>query len=234
MDLPQLDAQEARVLGSLIEKDLTTPDYYPLSLNALVNACNQINNREPVMSLSETDVTRALDKLRDKRLAAVVSGGDNRVLKFVHKLAETLELRRPDLALLSVLLLRGPQTLGELRTRTARMHEFADLADAQTKLGELAARPEPHAPLVTLLPRQPGTKESRYAHLLSGQPPIAPAAATPGLANASGAGSLAEAYSAPLNSDTERLKQLEASVADLQRAIADLREKFAEFKKQFE
>ena len=230
--LPQLDALEARVLGSLIEKDLTTPDYYPLSLNALVNACNQINNREPVMTLSESDVTRALDKLRDKRFASVVSGGDNRVLKFVHKLGDTLELKRAEIALLCVLLLRGPQTLGELRTRTARMHEFADLADVQNKLGELAARPEPHAPLVTILPRQPGTKESRYAHLFSGAP-VAPAVAA-SIENPNATPPGTEAYTAPLNSDTERLKQLEDSVATLQREIADLREKFAEFKKQFE
>jgi len=226
--LPLLDHFEARVLGSLIEKDLTTPDYYPLSLNALVNACNQINNREPVTSFTESDVTRALDKLRDKRFATVVSGGDNRVLKFAHKLGDTLELKRPELALLCVLLLRGPQTLGELRTRTARMHEFADLADVQAKLGELAARPEPHAPLVTILPRQPGTKESRYTHLLCGEP-----LAT--LPPVSAAGTAApEPHTAPLNSDTERLKQLEATVAELRREIAELREQFAAFKKQFE
>lgn len=224
--LPPLDVIEARVLGSLIEKELTTPDYYPLSLNALVNACNQLNNREPVMTLSEADVNRALDKLRDKRLAVVISGGDSRVLKFAHKAREVFELNRPQLTLLCVLLLRGPQTVGELRGRTGRMHEFADLADVQSRLGELATRPEPHAPLVTVLPRQPGTKESRYMHLLSG--PAAPAAAT------ADASSAAETYTAPLSPDTERMKQLEDSVTTLQREVADLREKFAEFKRQFE
>lgn len=223
--LPQLDAIEARVLGALIEKELTTPDYYPLSLNALVNACNQINNREPVMALGEPEVTRALDKLRDKRLAVVITGGDSRVLKFVHKAREVLELTRPEVSLLCLLLLRGPQTTGELRGRSGRMHEFADLADVQTTLGRLAHRENPDQPtLVTLLPRAPGTKESRYAHLLSGEPAsIAPAPI----------GETA-AVVAPLSSDTARFAQLEADNADLKRQLADLRREFEEFRKKFE
>lgn len=221
MDLPHLDAIEARVLGALIEKDLTTPDYYPLSLNALVNACNQINNREPVMALAETDVSRALDKLRDKRLAVVITGGDSRVMKFAHKAREVLELSRPEVSLLTLLLLRGPQTVGELRGRSGRMHEFADLADVQATLGRLAHREPPRVALVTLLPRQPGTKESRYAHLLSGTPaPAAEAAAA--------------IAAAPLSSDTVRLAQLETELAESKRQLAELRREFEEFRRKFE
>jgi uncharacterized protein YceH (UPF0502 family) len=223
--LPQLDAIEARVLGALIEKDLTTPDYYPLSLNALVNACNQLNNREPVMALGESEVTRALDKLRDKRLAVVISGGDSRVLKFAHKTREVFELSRPEVSLLCLLLLRGPQTTGELRGRSGRMHEFADLADVQATLGRLTNRETSDQPaLVTLLPRAPGTKESRYAHLLSGEPitaPVVPASDTP-------------APVAPLSSDTARFAQLEADNAELKRQLADLRREFDDFRKKFE
>jgi len=223
MDLPQLDAIEARVLGALIEKELTTPDYYPLSLNALVNACNQINNREPVMTLGEAEVSRALDQLRDKRLAVVITGGDSRVLKFAHKTREILELSRPEVSLLCLLLLRGPQTVGELRGRSGRLHEFADLADAQAVLGRLAHRENPDQPaLVTLLPRQPGTKESRYAHLLSGLP------AAPSQASES------PAAIAPLSSDTVRFAQLESDNAELKRQLADLRREFDEFRKKFE
>jgi len=223
--LPPLDAIEARVLGALIEKDLTTPDYYPLSLNALVNACNQINNREPVMALGEPDVTRALDKLRDKRLAVVITGGDSRVLKFAHKAREVFELSRPEVSLLCLLLLRGPQTVGELRGRSGRMHEFADLNDVQAALGRLAQRENPEQPaLVALLPRAPGTKESRYAHLLSGEP-VAPAA---------GVAPDHAAPVTPLSSDTARLAQLEADNADLKRQLADLRREFEDFRKKFE
>jgi uncharacterized protein YceH (UPF0502 family) len=225
MELATLDGFEARVLGALIEKDLTTPDYYPLSLNALVNACNQINNREPVMSLGEAEVTRALDKLRDKRLAVVIAGGDSRVLKFAHKARDLFELSRPEVALLCLLLLRGPQTLGELRGRAGRMHEFADLNDVQTTLGRLMQRENPDQPaLVALLPRQPGTKESRYAHLLSGPPASvssSPAEPTP-------------VAVAPLSSDTVRLAQLESDNAELKRQLADLRREFDEFRRRFE
>jgi len=233
--LPQLDAIAARVLGALIEKDLTTPDYYPLSLNALVNACNQINNREPVMTLGETEVSRALDQLRDRRLAVVITGGDSRVLKFAHKTREVLELSRPEVSLLCLLLLRGPQTVGELRGRSGRMHEFADLADAQAVLGRLAHRENPDQPaLVTLLPRQPGTKESRYAHLLSGEPSAAPGrASSPNepTATAAPSGSFGELA---LPSDPSRLAQLETDNAELKRQLADLRREFDEFRKKFE
>lgn len=224
MELPLLDAIEARVLGALIEKEITTPDYYPLSLNALVAACNQLSNREPVMSLAEPDVNRALDKLREKRLAVVITGGDSRVFKFAHKAREVFELNSAQLALICVLLLRGPQTVGELRGRTGRMHEFADLPDVQSALGSLATRDDPQPELVAVLPRQPGTKESRYTHLLSGIPAAgaAPTAAEP-----------AE-FTVPLSSDTARLAQLEADNTDLKRQLADLRREFEEFRKKFE
>lgn len=212
------------MLGALIEKEITTPDYYPLSLNALVAACNQLSNREPVMTLSEPDVNRALDKLREKRLAVVITGGDSRVFKFAHKAREIFELNSAQTALLCVLLLRGPQTVGELRGRTGRMHEFADLGDVQATLGSLATRDAPQPALVAVLPRQPGTKESRYTHLLSG----APAASTTPAALESAA------FTAPLSSDTTRLAQLEADNADLKRQLADLRREFDEFRKKFE
>ena len=224
MDLPLLDPLEARVLGALIEKEITTPDYYPLSLNALVAACNQLSNREPVMTLGETDVNRALDKLREKRLAIVITGGDSRVFKFAHKAREIFELNSAQLSLLCVLLLRGPQTVGELRGRTGRMHEFADLADVQTTLGSLATRDAPQPALVAVLPRQPGTKESRYTHLLCGAPA---AIATPTAAEPA-------AFTAPLSSDTTRLAQLEADNAALKQQLADLRREFDEFRKKFE
>lgn len=224
MDLPLLDAIEARVLGAVIEKEITTPDYYPLSLNALVAACNQLSNREPVMTLAEPDVNRALDKLREKRLAVVITGGDSRVFKFAHKAREIFELNSAQIALLCVLLLRGPQTVGELRGRTGRMHEFADLADVQTALGSLATRDAPQPALVAVLPRQPGTKESRYTHLLCG----APAAPTAPIANEPAA------FAAPLSSDTTRLAQLEADNAALKQQLADLRREFDEFRKKFE
>lgn len=217
MDLPLLDAIEVRVLGSLVEKDLTTPEYYPLSLNALVNACNQSNNRDPVVAFGEEDVTRAMDRLRDKHLAAVLSGGVNRVLKFRHLLGETFELPRPELSVLCMLLLRGPQTPGELRARTGRMHEFAGLAELQAVLGALAGRP---APLVAVLPRQPGTKEARYLHLLSGKAEPPAMAPTP--------------YTAPLSAETERFQQLETEIASLKSQLAELREQFTQFRKQLE
>ncbi len=222
MNFPPLDAIEARVLGCLIEKELTTPDYYPLSLNALVNACNQLSNREPVMTLGEPDVSRALDKLRDKRLAVVITGGDSRVLKFAHKVRDVFALNGAQTAALCVLLLRGPQTAGEIRGRTGRMHEFADVADAVATLGSLATREEPQPALVAMLPRQPGTKESRYAHLLSG--PVTAASVV----------TEAPAFTAPLSSDTTRLAQLETDNAELKRQIADLRRDFDEFRKKFD
>src|SRR5580658_8809386 len=158
---------ETRVLGSLIEKDITTPDYYPLSLNALVNACNQKNNRDPVMTLDEPTVGDALASLQEKRLAGPAGGADSRVTKFEHRLQEVFNFDRREIAVVCVLLLRGPQTPGELRSRTERMYHFEALEDVVSTLDRLAQR---ELPLARVLPRQPGTKESRYMHLFSGEP----------------------------------------------------------------
>ncbi len=162
-----LSTVAARVLGSLVEKEITTPEYYPLSLNALANACNQKNNREPVMHLEEDDIRQALHRLEDDGLAGPVRGTESRVTKYEHHVQEVFNLTRGEIAVMCVLLLRGPQTLGELRGRTERMHRFDELSDVQSTLQRLMQR-EPS--LVKVLARQPGTKEARYAHLLSGEP----------------------------------------------------------------
>src|ERR1700734_1607741 len=154
---------EVRVLGSLIEKDITTPDYYPLSLNALVNACNQKNNREPVTYFDEQTVREALSTLQEKRLAGPAGGADSRVTKYEHRLQEVFNFDRRETAVLCVLLLRGPQTPGELRRRTERMFRFEALDDVQSTLQKLMHR---DPALVKVLARQPGTKEARYTHLL--------------------------------------------------------------------
>src|SRR6202163_420025 len=161
-----LTENETRVLGSLIEKGITTPDYYPLSLNALVNACNQKNNRDPVMTLDEGTVRQALSTLQEKRLAGPASGADSRVTKFEHRLQEVFNFDRREIAIVCVLLLRGPQTPGELRSRTDRMYLFEALDDIVSTLDRLGQR---QPPLAAILPRQPGTKESRYTHLFSGE-----------------------------------------------------------------
>ena len=156
---------ETRVLGSLVEKELTTPDYYPLSLNALINACNQKSNRDPFMTLDEDAVRAALRSLNQKELAGPADNMESRVTKYEHRLQEAFNFTRHETAILCELLLRGPQTPGELRSRADRMHKFEDLGIVQTTLRRLMER-EP--PLVKVLPKLPGTKEARYAHLLSG------------------------------------------------------------------
>ena len=214
-----LNAIEARALGALIEKDITTPDYYPLSLNALVNACNQKNNRDPVMNLDEGAVRDALNGLHDDGLAGPASGADSRVTKYEHRLQEVFNFSRGETAVLCVLLLRGPQTPGELRGRTERMHQFEDLDAVQASLQKLMQR-EP--PLAAILPRQPGTKESRYAHLLSGEVDVAEAHAS-------------RIASSPDSSvDDGRVSRLEEAVAALQNEVAELKRQLAEFRKQFE
>jgi uncharacterized protein YceH (UPF0502 family) len=162
-----LSAVAARVLGSLIEKEITTPEYYPLSMNALVNACNQKNNRDPEMHLEEEEVREALRRLEDHGLGGPVRGIDSRVTKYEHRVQEVFNFTRGETAVICVLLLRGPQTPGELRGRTERMHRFEELSDVQATLSKLMER-EP--PLVKVMARLPGTKEARYAHLLSGEP----------------------------------------------------------------
>ena len=213
-----LNSVEARVLGSLVEKDITTPDYYPLSLNALINACNQKNNREPVTNYDEETVRLALRNLSDKRLAGTASGADSRVAKYEHRLQEVFNFSRAETAIICVLLLRGPQTPGELRGRTERMHRFEHLDDVLSGLQQLTRR-EP--PLVKALGRRPGTKEIRYAHLLSGD--VEAWEPTPEAASAG--------FVSP---DTERILHLEEQVAALQKEVADLKQEMAEFKKQFE
>ena len=209
---------EARVLGSLIEKEITTPDYYPLSLNALVNACNQKSNREPVMNVDEHAVTAALNELTEKNLAAGTSGRDSRVLKYEHRLQEAFNFDRLETAILCVLLLRGPQTPGELRSRTERMYKFDDLEQVQSTLQRLMKR-EP--PVIAMLPRQPGTKEARYAHLLSGELQT-PASDFEHAAESSPRGS----------SDAERIARLEDAVVRLEKELADTKEHLAALQKQ--
>ncbi len=208
---------EVRVLGSLIEKDITTPDYYPLSLNALVNACNQKNNREPVMAIDEASVSNALATLQEKRLAGPASGADSRVTKYEHRLQEVFNFDRREIAILCVLLLRGPQTPGELRGRTERMYRFEALDDVISTLDRLCQR---KPPLAAVLPRQPGTKESRYMHLFSGDvPPTEVMQAR-----------------APTSSmqNTDRLAHLENEVLELRKEVAEMQQQLAAFRKQFE
>ncbi|MFZ1010180.1 MAG: YceH family protein [Candidatus Sulfotelmatobacter sp.] len=212
-----LSVIETRVLGALIEKDITTPDYYPLSLNALVNACNQKNNRDPVIALDEEAVSDALSTLQEKRLAGPAGGADSRVTKYEHRLQEVFNFDRREIAVLCVLLLRGPQTPGELRSRTDRMYRFEALDDVVSTLDRLAQR-EPA--LVAVLPRQPGTKESRYMHLFAGDAPPADLH-TP------------RAVSAPLG-DGDRLAHLEHEVLELRKEVAEIHEQLAAFRKQFE
>jgi uncharacterized protein len=212
---------ETRVLGSLIEKDITTPDYYPLSLNALVNACNQKNNREPVMTLAEESVRAALATLQEKRFAGPAGGADSRVPKYEHRLQEVFNFDRREIAIVCVLLLRGPQTPGELRGRTERMYHFEELDDVVSTLDRLAQR-EP--PLARVLPRQPGTKESRYTHLFAGEPPISDVAAP--------SGPDSSRHSGPSTAD--RVAQLEEEVATLRRELSEVQQQLAAFRKQFE
>jgi len=214
---------ETRVLGSLIEKDITTPDYYPLSLNALVNACNQKNNRDPVMTLDEAAVRDALASLQEKRMAGPASGADSRVTKFEHRLQEVFNFDRREIAIVCVLLLRGPQTPGELRSRTDRMYHFEALDDVVSTLDRLALR-EP--PLARILPRQPGTKESRYTHLFSGEPPISPEDVNVARAPLPA--------SAGANSTPDRLATLEEEVSQLRRDLSEVQQQLAAFRKQFE
>jgi uncharacterized protein YceH (UPF0502 family) len=214
-----LNDVEVRVLGALIEKDVTTPDYYPLSLNALINACNQKNNRDPVMTLDENAVREALRGLQEKHLTGSAGGADSRVAKYEHRIQEVFNFTRAETALMCVLLLRGPQTPGELRGRTERMHRFEELSDVQSTLQRLIER-EP--PLVKMLPRQPGTKEARYTHLLAGEVEAWAAPAEVGDMLARGAG------------EAERVARLEREISDLRREVAELKQQVESFRKQFE
>ncbi|MFZ0805142.1 MAG: YceH family protein [Candidatus Sulfotelmatobacter sp.] len=214
---------ETRVLGALVEKDITTPDYYPLSLNALVNACNQKNNRDPVMTLDDETVRDALSSLQEKRLAGPAGGADSRVTKFEHRLQEVYNFDRREIAVLCVLLLRGLQTPGELRGRTDRMYHFEGLDDVTSTLDRLAQR---QPPLARILPRQPGTKESRYTHLFSGEPSVAEMERTAQPTSAS--------QNSASASTSDRVAALEEEVARLRTELSEVQKQLVTFRKQFE
>jgi uncharacterized protein YceH (UPF0502 family) len=207
---------EARIVGALVEKQLTTPEYYPLTMNALVAACNQKSNREPVMSLNEETVTQALETLRDRNIVYVFYGSTSRVPKYKHMLPQVYELESSETAVLCVLMLRGAQTLGELRERTGRLYEFSGLGEVNETLDALIRRDEP---LVVKLERQAGQKEARFAHLLSGevtsyQPP--------------------ERSISRSTASSEQIENLERELENLRSEFNLFRQEFEEFKKQFE
>jgi uncharacterized protein YceH (UPF0502 family) len=207
---------EARIVSALVEKQLTTPEYYPLTLNALIAACNQKTNREPVVNYDEQTVSRTLDDLRDKNLVYVFYGSTSRVPKYKHMLPSVYELEPPEVAIICVLMLRGAQTLGELRERTGRLYEFSGLGEVNETLDALSKKDEP---LVVKLERQPGQKEARFAHLLSGevasyQPPERNVSRSP--------------------AGNERIENLERELGNLKSEFDSFRESFEEFKKQFE
>jgi uncharacterized protein YceH (UPF0502 family) len=224
MDI-HLSEVAARVLGALGEKEITTPEYYPLSLNALANACNQKTNREPVMNLDEDAVTAALRSLSDLELAGAADTNDSRVRKYEHRLQEVFNFTRPETAVLCVLLLRGAQTPGEIRGRAERLHHFEELSDVQAGLQKLMQR-EP--PLVKVLARQPGTKESRYVHLLCGD--VADSAEEGAMVPRESVSEIFGGHAA----DGGRTARLESEVAALKNEIAELKQQFARFCKQFE
>jgi len=208
----QLDAAEARVVGALLEKEIATPEYYPLSLNALVNACNQKSNREPVVSYDEETVETALERLRLKGLAVRITGRDSRVPKHGQRFTETQNLGRREAAIVCVLLLRGPQTIGELRSRSERLHSFDDLEAVEHTLNHLA-----ELGMVKRLARQAGSREARYMHLLSG--------------DVEGAEETAPAAVAPVSS---RRPGPDERIAVLERELAALRSEFDDFRRRFE
>jgi uncharacterized protein YceH (UPF0502 family) len=214
-DTEPLDAVAVRILGSLIEKEATTPDNYPLTLNSLTAACNQTSNREPVMQVDETTVMSGLDELARRSLARGVQRSDSRVMRYRHLLVDTLHLHEPELAVMCVLLLRGAQTSGEIRTRTTRLFEFRDVPHVEVTLQSLTTF---DPPLVAQLPRRPGQKEVRYAHLLSGEPQAD------------------DSVDAPVEParGSSRIEALEQTVTALREELAQLRAQFDEFRRQFQ
>jgi len=215
-----LNANEVRVLGCFIEKEMTTPEYYPLTLNALTNACNQKSNRDPVVAFDETDVVRALDRLRHLGLA-MQAGEGGRVPRYRHSLMEKLHLEPEELAVMAELMLRGPQTVGEIRGRADRMHPLNSLEEVEEILKTLAER---ESPLVVQLPRQPGRKECRQMHLLAGMPDFSEEASAPH----------AETATLKVRAENERIAALETEVAALRADLDALRRAMAEFREQFE
>jgi len=219
--VPTLTEIEVRLLGSLIQKQITTPEYYPLTLNALTLACNQKNNRNPVSAFTEQEVEQAMDSLREKNLAYVFHGSTSRVPKFKHVVPEVLHLNPAELAVMCVLMLSGAQTVGEIRGRAARMYDFSGLEEVEQTLHSLSARES--EPLVTKLPRHAGQKEARFAHLLSGEVPVEQLAAEQSISKAT-----------RRTSDSEKFEKLEQRVETLAAEVENLRRQFDEFKKQFE
>jgi uncharacterized protein YceH (UPF0502 family) len=217
-----LDEVEVRVLGALVEKQITTPEYYPLTLNALVLACNQKSNRHPVVAYDEETVNDAIESLRGKNLVYVFYGSTSRVPKYKHMMSEIFELSPQEQALMCVLMLRGAQTVGELRGRTDRLYDFHGLDEVEETLRSLSGKDT--QPLVTKLARQSGQKETRYAHLLSGEVKIDE------LSEAEGA----ETESVHKSARSDRLKDLEQEVETLKAEVNSLRQQFEEFKKQFD
>ena len=220
-----LDRIEERVLGCLIEKGITTPDYYPMTLNALTAACNQKSNRAPVLELDERSVVRALDSLRDIELVRVVSGAEMRVPKYYHRLPEVEDLAEPQVVILCELMLRGPQTVGELRGRASRMCAFADLPSVEAVLVELMNRAD--GPAVVQLPRPPGRKEPRYAHLLAGEP-------EPHAEGDDDAAPAPEPARVAVQTENDRLDRLEAAFQELREEVAEIRSQLDSFRRQFE
>lgn len=208
-----LTPSEVRVLGSLIEKEATTPEYYPLSLNALVNACNQKSNRDPVVDYDEETVLGAIERLRALGLAFIITGG--RVTKYSQRISETLNIGRRELAALCTLLLRGPQTLGEIKDRSERMFSFGDLSEVETVLDRLAEWPG--GALVTKLPKQPGQKEIRFAHLLAGEPSVE---------------SITGVTAPSTSSSAPRIVQLEIDLQQLRAEFQELRQRFEQLEAQ--
>ncbi len=221
MDL-QLDVIEARVLGCLIEKELTTPNYYPLTLNSLAAACNQKSNRDPVMSLQETDVVRALDRLRAKHLTGERYGAGVRVAKYENRVKKKWALQAGEVAILCVLLVRGPQTLGEIRGRAGRMFAFNDVGEVESTLLGLNARED--GPFVLKLARRTRERERRFTHLLSGEPSGETGDSTPPR----------EPATLQVLAENERIEALEAQVRSLQEQIRELKGSLEAFKRQFE
>jgi uncharacterized protein YceH (UPF0502 family) len=219
-----LSAEEARVVGALAEKQLTTPDYYPLTMNALVNACNQISNRDPVVAYDEQTVARAIEGLRAKGLAREVRTADGRVPKYRHVLDEALALSKAELALVCVLLLRGAQTPGELRTRTERLYPFSGTQFVESALEGLMTR-EGRASLVVKLPRASGQKESRYAQLLTG---------AVAFDENEGASDATRVASRGSRGDAERVAALEEELRAVRGELDELKRRFNEFRKQFD
>lgn len=211
-----LNEIEARIVGCLIEKEATTPEYYPLTLNALVAACNQKSNRFPVVDYDEKTVQNALDDLREKNIVYVFYGSNSRVPKYKHILPKLLEIDRHEVAIICVLLLRGFQTIGELKERSQRIYEFESLNEVHQALDELRKRDEP---LILELPKQPGQKEARYAHLLSGE---------------ISAEAIATTAFTPTQARQDQIAKLESEIEELKSSFAALRVEFEEFKKQFE